>query len=231
VTDALDMGALKSVCDEGEAAVRCLEAGCDILLHPSEPLKMLDSIVRSVEVGRLSYERVDEAFWKVMDIKKQWSVAGGQWPEIYTQQSEDIAYKIAMKAIKIRKGTGVRSSENIVCLVIDDDGDGGVARSFLDAMRGKFPGLRVVSSPLQVKEGETVVLPIFSRVSAWKGSSGLSEKSAENVRGAIHMAGRAVLISFGSPYILNSFDADVMMDAFDLADSTQEAVVERLFAG
>ena len=234
VTDALDMGALKSICDEGEAAIRCLEAGCDILLHPSEPLKMLDAIVRAVEVGRLSYESVDEAFWKVMGIKKQWSVAGGLWPEIHTQQSEDVAYKIAGKAIKFRKGTGdsllapTSSSENIVCLVIDDDGDGSVARPFLDAMRGKVPGLRVVSSPLEIKEGETTILPIFSRVSAWKGSSGLSEGSSEKIKNVISRGGRVVLISFGSPYILNSFDADVMIDAFDPADFMQKGVAERL---
>ena len=228
VTDALDMGALKSICDEGEAAIRCLEAGCDILLHPSEPMKMLDAIVRALEVGRLSYERVDEAFGKVMGIKKKWLVAGGQWPETDSQQSKYLAYKIAGKAIKIRKGTGVRSSENIVCLVIDDDGDGSVARPFLDAMRGKVPGLRMVSSPLEIKEGETAVLPIFSRVSAWKGSSGLSEGSSEKIKNVISRGGQVILISFGSPYILNSFDADVMIDAFDFADFMQRAVVERL---
>ena len=195
---------------------------------------MLDAIVRAVEVGRLSYESVDEAFWKVMGIKKQWSVAGGLWPEIHTQQSEDVAYKIAMKAIKIRKGTGdsllapTSSSENIVCLVIDDDGDGSVARPFLDAMRGKVPGLRVVSSPLEIKEGETSILPIFSRVSAWKGSSGLSEGSSEKIKNVISRGGQVILISFGSPYILNSFDADVMIDAFDPADFMQKGVAERL---
>ena len=234
VTDALDMGALKSICDEGEAAVRCLEAGCDILLHPSEPLKMLDAIVRAVKVGRLSYERLDEAFWKVMDIKKKWPVAGSQWSEIDSQQSEDVACKIAGKAVKFRKGAGdsllapTSSSKHITCMVIDDDGDGSVAKPFLDAMRGKVPGLRVALSPLEIKEDEIAILPIFSRVSAWKGSSGLSEVSSEKIRNAISRGGGVVLISFGSPYILNSFDADVMIDAFDLADSMQEAVVERL---
>ncbi len=228
VTDALDMGALKSVCDEGEAGVRCLEAGCDILLHPSEPLKVLDAIIDAAKNGRLSKERIDEAFKRVMGLKKQWSVAGGQWPVIGAQQSKDIAYKIAKKAIKIRKGTGVCSTEIIACMVIDDDGDGSVARPFLDAMRGKVPGLRVVSSPLDIKGSETAVLPIFSRVSAWKGSSGLSEGSSKKIRDVISRGGRVVLISFGSPYILNSFDADVMIDAFDFIGYMQEAVVERL---
>ena len=228
VTDALDMGALKTICSEGEAAVRCLEAGCDILLHPSEPLKVLEVIVKAVDDGRLSLERIEEAYGRVMCIKNQWSVAGDQWPEIGTQQSKDIAEKIARKGIKIRKGRGLSQSGNMACIIIDDDGDGRLAAPFLYIMKDRFPGFRVVLSASEIMEDETVIIPIFSRVAAWKGSSGLSKDSFEKVKGIIDRAGQAVLISFGSPYILNSFNADVMIDAFDPADFMQKAVVERL---
>lgn len=230
VTDALDMGALNAICSEGEAAVRCLEAGCDILLHPSEPLKVLEVIVKAVEGGRLSLERVEEAYKRVMGMKKQWSLAGDQWTEIGTQQSKDIAYEIAGKGIKIRKGRGISQSENMACIIIDDDGDGSVAAPFLDIMKDRFPGFRIVSSTSEIKQDETVIIPIFSKVSAWKGSSGLSKASSDKIREAVDKAGRSVLISFGSPYILNSFYADVMIDAFDPADSMQRAVVERMIA-
>lgn len=230
VTDALDMGALKSICDEGEAGVRCLQAGCDILLHPSEPLKMLDSVVKAVEDGRLPEERVVEAYKRVMNIKNKWPVSGGQWPEIGSQQSRNIAYEIAGKAVKFRKGRGIAPTENIACLVIDDDGDGSVARPFLDAMTNRLTVAKIVSSPLDINRDETIVVPIFSRVGAWKGSSGLSNASLDKVRGALGRAGRAVLISFGSPYILKNIDADVIVNAFDPADCMQRVVVDRLFA-
>ncbi len=228
VTDALDMGALKAICNEGEAAVRSLAAGCDILLHPSEPLKILEAIMDAVAKGRVSEERIEDAFKRVMSIKSQWSAAGGQRPEIGTQQSEYIGYEIAGRAIKNGKGGSLSSSENIVCLVIDDDGDGSVAAPFLNAMKERFPGLKIASSPSEMGGGKTGVVPVFSKVSAWKGSSGLSKNSLEKARGAIERVDRSVLISFGSPYILNSFKADVMINAFDPADFMQRAVVERL---
>ena len=228
VTDALDMGALKTLCDEGEAGVRALAAGCDILLHPTEPLKMIEAVVKAVEYGRLPFERVEDAFNRVMSIKNQWSVVSGQWPEIGIQQSKYIAYEIAGKAIKIRKEKGLSSSENVVCLVIDDDGDGSVATPFLNAMKERFPDLKTASSPSEIAEGETIVVPVFSKVSAWKGSSGLSKNSLGKAKSAIQRGGRSVLISFGSPYILNSFNVDVMINAFDPADFMQRAVVERL---
>lgn len=228
VTDALDMGALKALCDEGESAVRALMAGCDIMLHPSEPLKAFDAVIDAVKNGRLSEDRIDEAFTKVMDIKKQLSVSSGPWSEIGIQQSKDIADEIAGKAVKFIKGRGLNSSENMVCLVIDDDGDGSVAAPFINAMKELMPHLRRVSVSSEIKGGETVVIPVFSRVSAWKGRSGLSRDSFEKIKSATDRAGRSVVVSFGSPYILNSLNADVMINAFDPADFMQRAAVDRL---
>lgn len=228
VTDALDMGALKTLCDEGEAGVRALAAGCDILLHPSEPLKMVEAVVRAVEDGRLPFERVEDAYRRVTSVKSQRSVAIGQWSVIGTQRSKDIAYEIAKKGIKFRKGKGLGSSENIVCLVIDDDGDGSVAAPFLNAMKERFPDIRVTSSPMEIGESKTAVVPVFSKVSAWKGSSGLSKDSLGKAKKAIERGSRSVLVSFGSPYIFDNFNADVMINAFDPADFMQRAVVETL---
>jgi len=230
VTDALDMGALKSICEEGDAAVRCLEAGCDMLLHPSDPLKMLDAVIKTVEDGRLTAGRVEEAYSRMMNIKDQWPTAGGHRPEIGSNQSKNIAYEIARKAIKFRKGRALNNSEKIACVVIDDDGDGSVSGPFINGMKQRIPGFRTISIPSDIKDSEMVVIPIFSKVSAWKGSSGLSKKSFGKIRDVLERAGTSVIISFGSPYILNSFDADVMIDAFDPNDFMQKAVVERLLA-
>jgi beta-glucosidase-like glycosyl hydrolase len=225
VTDALDMGALKAICDEGEAAVRCLEAGCDILLHPSEPLKMLEVILKAVDDGRLPLERVEEAYVRVMNAKKDINV--GAYGHTPLQGSPEIAHEIAKKAVKFRKGRGLSSSDSLVCMVIDDDGDGSVAGPFLDAVKDRFPGLRTVSSSSEIRQEENVIIPIFSRIAAWKGSSGLSRNSSTKIMDVLSRGGRAVLISFGSPYILNNFSADVMIDAFDPADFMQRAVAEK----
>lgn len=227
VTDALDMGALKAICDEGEAAVRALEAGCDILLHPSEPLRVLDAVIDAVENGRLLGTRIDEAFARVMDVKKRFNV--GAYGYTSFPENLQLAYKIAKKAIKVRKGRGLSSLESVACFVIDDDGDGSVANPFLNGMKERIPDFRAVSNPSEVKDNETVVVPIFSKVSAWKGRSGLTKSSCEQIKKILEKAGRSAIVSFGSPYILNNFDSDVMIDAFDPADFMQRAVVQRLF--
>lgn len=58
VTDALEMGAVTQGAGPGEAAVRALEAGADVLLMPTDPRAAVTAVTAAVESGRLSRERL-----------------------------------------------------------------------------------------------------------------------------------------------------------------------------
>jgi beta-glucosidase len=58
VTDALVMEAIAARVEAGEAAVRALEAGADLVLMPADPWRALEAIVSAVRDGRLSAERL-----------------------------------------------------------------------------------------------------------------------------------------------------------------------------
>jgi len=73
------------------------------------------------------------------------------------------------------------------------------------------------------------VLAIFTSVSAWKGSSGISESEKVRIKRLIKEARHSVVISFGSPYILRHFnDADILIAAYEPTEQAQKAVMERL---
>lgn len=61
VTDALDMAAVTQQFGAGEAAVRALEAGVDVVLMSPSPLAARDAVEQAVVDGRLPEERLDEA--------------------------------------------------------------------------------------------------------------------------------------------------------------------------
>jgi beta-N-acetylhexosaminidase len=61
VTDALNMLAVSGRFSSGEAAVRALRAGNDVLLMPQDPRAARDGIVRAVSDGRLSRSRLEQA--------------------------------------------------------------------------------------------------------------------------------------------------------------------------
>jgi beta-N-acetylhexosaminidase len=61
VTDAMNMGAVAGRHSSGQAAVRALKAGNDVVLMPPHPAAARDGIVRAVRTGRLSRARLEQA--------------------------------------------------------------------------------------------------------------------------------------------------------------------------
>lgn len=66
VTDALNMQAVAEVAGSGEAAVRAVEAGVDVVLMPADPGAAVDALVRAVEGGRLERTRLEESAARVV---------------------------------------------------------------------------------------------------------------------------------------------------------------------
>jgi len=69
VTDAMDMKGLTSAFAPGEAGVRALLAGVDILLMPSNPEQVVDAVTHAVRAGRLSAARIDRSVRKILTAK------------------------------------------------------------------------------------------------------------------------------------------------------------------
>ena len=58
VTDAMEMQAVTALYPGGEAAVRAIEAGADVLLMPTDPGVCIRAIEAAVRGGRISRQRI-----------------------------------------------------------------------------------------------------------------------------------------------------------------------------
>jgi beta-N-acetylhexosaminidase len=65
ITDALEMGAITRSYGSGEAAVRALEAGADLLLCPLDYLEAFDAVAAAVRTGRIPEERIDRSLDRI----------------------------------------------------------------------------------------------------------------------------------------------------------------------
>ena len=79
VTDSLSMGAVTERYDSGQAAVRALQAGCDVLLMPAGLAEAFDAVVAAVEDGTISAARLDESVARVLRAKQLY--AGLELPQ------------------------------------------------------------------------------------------------------------------------------------------------------
>jgi beta-N-acetylhexosaminidase len=78
VSDDLDMGAITGLYSPGEAAVRAVKAGVDILLvgHSREGmLEVFDALTNAVKSGNISEEVIDSAVLRILTMKERFGLA------------------------------------------------------------------------------------------------------------------------------------------------------------
>ena len=69
ITDAMEMGAITQQYSNGEAAVGTLKAGADIVLGPQNFVEAFDAVVKAVEDGVLTEQRIDQSVRRILKMK------------------------------------------------------------------------------------------------------------------------------------------------------------------
>ncbi len=69
ITDAMNMGAITGRWSSGDAAVRAILAGADIVLAPADFSTAYHAVLDAVSNGTISMERVDESLRRIISLK------------------------------------------------------------------------------------------------------------------------------------------------------------------
>ncbi len=69
VTDAMDMQGLAKQFSMGEASIRAIEAGADVLLMPPDPAIAIRALQDAVVRGRITRKRIDQSAARVIEAK------------------------------------------------------------------------------------------------------------------------------------------------------------------
>ncbi len=71
ITDSHSMGAVANVYDSGEAAVKAVEAGIDIILMPRDLPTAVKGLTDAVNSGEITEERIDESVLRILEKKSE----------------------------------------------------------------------------------------------------------------------------------------------------------------
>jgi beta-N-acetylhexosaminidase len=71
VTDGMEMGAITQQYTNAQAAVGCIQAGVDIVLGPLVFTEAFDAVVRAVEDGTITQERIDQSVRRILKLKNR----------------------------------------------------------------------------------------------------------------------------------------------------------------
>lgn len=72
ITDALQMKAISEKYSSAEAAVLAIQAGCDMLLMPSDFPSAYQGVLSALQTGMISEERIDESLRRILKEKYRW---------------------------------------------------------------------------------------------------------------------------------------------------------------
>lgn len=104
VTDAMDMAGVADVYEPGEAAVRALEAGADIVLMPADVREAHAAIVDAVHGGRLPAQRLRSAATRSVAIMLHQRESGADPDMDVVGAHDDVSYRASLSAVTIASG-------------------------------------------------------------------------------------------------------------------------------
>ena len=73
VTDSQEMGAITSY-GSGEAALRAVQAGCDVITMPDNKLLAFNALKKAVEDGVITEERINESVLRILSLKYKYGI-------------------------------------------------------------------------------------------------------------------------------------------------------------
>ena len=248
-TDAMDMSAVASQFRSGEAAVRALEAGADVILMPASVGGAIEGIVEAVRSGRLTEDRLDLSVMRVLETKEGVGLHEDRYVSLEEIPStvgipehEEVADQIARESITLLQNgndllplAGTRSAR-VMSVSYRRSSDVLAGRYFNRAMRETYPRLRAIELDGDTSDDRYQELRRVAREQAFvvvgtyvtsvnvSGSFTLPEELVEFVRYLGQIGVPHTVVSFGNPYLVADFpDVRSYLLAWSGSEASQRA--------
>jgi beta-N-acetylhexosaminidase len=225
-TDAMDMGGVTAHFETGEAAVRALEAGADVVLMPPDPRVAIAAIVAAVESGRFPEARLDQAVARLLSEKERLGLYREKSPPL-----QEIAGKAGTRAQKateeevarrgltlVREAVGVlplKNESKLLVLAVHDERTAAAIDGTLQAELGKraasvdFVRLDPTScagdgaaAAARAGEADAVLVALFVRPRSGRGTLEIPAEGKAAIEALLASDRPVVSVAFGSPYLL-----------------------------
>ena len=230
-TDAMNMQGVAAHYPEGEAAVRAIKAGADIVLYPPSVEKAFTAIKRAVEANEITVARIDQSVRRVLAAKARLGLDKNRLVDITkldrvlgSAEHQRAARQIIENAITL-----VRDKRDVlplkltpekkvlfITMVDNSEGwrDGVPGRAFYAGLSARHPKTTNVyvtdkTSPAEfdlirklAAFSDIVIVNGFIRVSSFKGSIDMTEGEINLLKHFSAIDKPFVFVLYGSPYLI-----------------------------
>ena len=253
VTDALEMGGIAKGFASGEAAVRALEAGADVLLMPPDPEAAIRAVVAAVKQGRLTAKRIDQSVARVLEAKQHVGLDRNRLVDleaiaevINSPESAERAQQIADRAVTLVKNENaavpLRNPKDAAFVILAESrhSTGGVALSRELVQRGvaaqtialdpTMPDSDLDAAARKAATSAEIVVMAFASVGVYQGGLALPGNFPKLIDTLIASGRPVTLVSLGSPYLVRSFPkAGAYLTTYSPVATAEVSAVKALF--
>src|SRR5213594_2062534 len=231
VTDALTMGAIVAKYGAGEATVRAFLAGSDLLLMPADPDSALTAMTAAIAAGRITPERLAQSVRRVLEIKRRLGLLERRTVPldsisrvVGSRRFQNAANDVAVRSLTLVRDVGGRLHAlrarpgRLALIAYADEANSSVGQFLSDLLRQggdtvEYFRLWPMSGTLSydsaratIGRAPATVFVANVRPISWKGSIALPDSLAQLIT-LTDAARPTVLVSLGSPYLLNQTPA------------------------
>ncbi|HXL34485.1 MAG TPA: glycoside hydrolase family 3 N-terminal domain-containing protein, partial [Gemmatimonadales bacterium] len=226
-TDALTMGAIVAKYGAGEATVRAFLAGSDLLLMPADPDSALTAMTAAIAAGRITPQRLGQSVRRVLEIKRRLgllerrTVPLDSIPRVVgTKRFQDAAIDVAIRSLTLVRDVGGRLHAlrarpgRLALIAYADEANSGVGQFLTELLRQggdtvEYFRLWPMSGTLSYDSARASIARVPATVFvanvrpiSGRGNIALPDSLAQLIT-VTDAARPTVLVSLGSPYLLN----------------------------
>jgi len=249
VTDAMDMGGVANGFSDDYALINAINAGCDIIIQKHNYKRTIDVIENAVLNGIIEEQRINDSAIQMLRLKEKVGLHHSKKVNFKTMQSNlglaeshRVAEKIAQQSITI-----VKNEKNLLPLnlskiknvkVIDIYGSAYNHKQSIstkELIKNNVPIKSFVvdetdnmdyfeSISEKIDENDILIINVFSKPRAWKGTVGLNEDQTNLIKMLMEKTKQILMVSYGNPYIIRDFsDIPAYICAWESQSNLQKA--------
>ena len=227
ITDAMDMVGVLRQFGSAEAARRAVSAGADVLLMPSDVPGTIDAVVAGVQQGRYDERRIDASVRRLLELKRRFGLDRARLVNLDSVRTVvgdtshgALARRVAERGVVLVKDSlrmvplATNRATRVLAITYARRTDLGAGVGFTAEMRRGLDSIRTefVSSDdaapdfsrlLSAADSvDVVVLGSYVNISSTTATAGAPRAFIDFVAKLQARHARLVLISFGTPYLL-----------------------------
>ncbi len=252
-TDALDMGGIVKGAGPGEAAVRALEAGADLLLMPPDPEAAIRAVSAAVHSGRISQRRIEESLVRLLTAKQELGLQKQRVVSVEaiadtvdSPEANQRAHEVAERAITLVKNEGgllpLKPSPDICFVLLSESRQSAQGQAAAEEIRKRAPQAQVLTLDPSLAQADLdqaertasqagrIVVTAYVSVAAYRGDTTLAGQFPSLVNALIASGKPVALVALGNPYLLRNFPGvAAYVAAFSTVPPSEVAGIKGLF--